>query len=247
MSMLRRVLPWVMTGVMLAILLALGTWQMQRKAWKEDLIARVEERVDRAPEPFPGPKMWGQLDPDRDDYRRVIAKGRFRHADTLYLYGFVAPDAAHPGRFSGQGWFVITPLETRKGVILVNRGFVPMDKREPASRPGSEPQDEVVVSGLLRFSEPRGAMAAQDDAAKRLYYTRDIAVFRTALGLDPARTAPVLLEADASPNAPLPQGGNTRVSFPNRHLEYALTWYGLAVALLVIFWLWRRKQASGEA
>lgn len=245
---MKRFIPSVMTGLMLAILLALGTWQMERKIWKEDLIARVEERMGQPPAPCPSPKTWSNLTPEQDEYRKVKLTGQFRHADTLYLYGFVSPETAGPGRVSGQGYFVITPMETSKGLVLVNRGFVPMDKRDPASRPGSEPDGNMTITGIMRFSEPRGAMAPADAPQKREFYTRDIALFTQTLGLDKAKTAPFLIDSDDMHLAGgLPQGGNTRVSFPNRHLEYALTWYGLAVALLVIFVIYRRREKAKAA
>jgi surfeit locus 1 family protein len=125
-------------------------------------------------------------------------------------------------------------------VVLVNRGFVPLDRADPATGREGNPEGEVEVTGLLREPEPRNAFTPADDAAKRLFFVRDPGPIAEALGVAPA--APFTIDADAGPNpGGLPQGGETRLAFPNRHLEYALTWYGLAGALLAVFmaFAWR--------
>lgn len=233
------VLPGIAALAALIVLVGLGTWQLSRLAWKNELIAQVAARSHAAPAPLPPPASWPAMTPDADEYRRVSATGRFRHDAEAYLY-FVAGDSRRPGeagRVQGQGYLVITPLVTADGqIVLVNRGFVPTDRRDPASRAAGQWPGTVTVTGLLRFAEPRGLFAAPDDAARRLFYTRDIAAMATALGLDRSLTAPFLIDADgAEVPGGLPQGGETRLVFPNRHLEYALTWYGLALTLVGVF------------
>ena len=232
-------LPGIAALLALIALVGLGTWQLSRLAWKNELIAQVAARSHAAPAPLPPPASWPAMTAESDEYRRVSATGSFRHDAEAYLY-FVAGDSRRPGeagRVQGQGYLVITPLVMADGrIVLVNRGFVPTDRRDPASRAGGQLPGIVTVTGLLRFPEARGLFAAPDDTARRLFYTRDIGAMTAALGLDGRRTAPFLIDADSAdlPGG-LPQGGETRLVFPNRHLEYALTWYGLALTLVGVF------------
>ena len=232
-------LPGLATLAALAILVGLGTWQLSRLAWKNELIAQVAARSRAAPAPLPPPASWPAMAAEQDEYRRVGVTGRFRHEAEAYLY-FLAGDSKRPGeagRAQGQGYLVITPLVMAGGeTVLVNRGFVPTDRRDPASRAAGQVTGAVTVTGLIRFPEARGWFAAPDDTARRLFYTRDIDAMVAALGLDSSRTAPFLIDADAGETpGGLPQGGETRLVFPNRHLEYALTWYGLALTLVGVF------------
>ncbi|CEJ15470.1 SURF1 family protein [bacterium YEK0313] len=232
-------LPGITALVALAVLVGLGTWQLSRLAWKNELIAQVAARSHAAPAPLPPPASWPAMTAESDEYRRVSATGTFRHDAEAYLY-FVAGDSRRPGeagRVQGQGYLVITPLVMTDGrIVLVNRGFVPTDRRDPASRAQGQVPGVVTVTGLLRYPEARGLFAAPDDATRRLFYTRDIGAMANALGLDGRQTAPFLIDADSA-DVPggLPQGGETRLVFPNRHLEYALTWYGLALTLVGVF------------
>ncbi|MCZ0737821.1 SURF1 family protein [Phreatobacter sp. AB_2022a] len=232
-------LPGIAALVALTVLVGLGTWQLSRLAWKNELIAQVAARSHAAPAPLPPPASWPAMTAESDEYRRVSATGSFRHDAEAYLY-FVAGDsrrAGEAGHAQGQGYLVITPLVMADGrIVLVNRGFVPTDRRDPASRTQGQLPGVVTVTGLLRYPEARGLFAAPDDAARRLFYTRDIGAMAAALGLDRRQTAPFLIDADSA-DVPggLPQGGQTRLVFPNRHLEYALTWYGLALTLVGVF------------
>lgn len=222
----------------LAILVSLGAWQLSRLAWKEELIAQAEQRSTAQPVPLPSREAWGAMSAARDEYRRVSATGRFRHEREAFLY-HVAGDSrqAARGRPQGQGYFVMTPLDLADGgTVIVNRGFVPTGRRDPATRAEGQVAGETTVVGLVRFPEERGIFAAADDEARRIFYTRDIAAMARASGLDAGSLAPFSVDADATPvPGGLPQGGETRLSFPNRHLEYALTWFGLALTLAGVF------------
>lgn len=215
-----------------AILIALGVWQLQRLAWKEALVAKIEARMDAPPVEAPAEADWPTLDLASWEYRRVRATGIFDHAHEARVYVALS-DAKGPLR--GPGYFILTPLLRAGGdVIIVNRGFVPEAKADPAARPGSQPDGEVAVTGLLRAPEDRNAFTPADDPAKKLFFARDPGAIAKGIGLP--RAAPFTIDADAasSPGG-LPQGGETRVAFPNRHLEYALTWFGLAAALAGVF------------
>lgn len=226
--------PW---GAILAVLAAflllvgLGTWQLQRLAWKEALLAQVAARAHGPAEAVPPPSAWPRLDRAADEYRHVAARGVFDHGRETLVYTVRGADAPEP---RGPGFFVITPLLRTDGPpLLVNRGFVPEARRDPASRAAGQTEGVVEVHGLLRLPEEASWFVPANDAAHNAFYRRDPASIAAARGLPGA--APFIIDADAEavPGG-LPQGGATRLTFPNRHLEYALTWYGLAATLVAV-------------
>jgi surfeit locus 1 family protein len=226
------VAPGLATLVALGILIALGTWQLQRKAWKEDLIQQVESRSHGEPGAILPEASWGDWQASRDEFRRVRVTGRFQHADETPVYG-LAPTEMRGAPV--QGYFVMTPLRLADGaLVFVNRGFVPTGLRDPAARPGSQPDGEVTVTGLVRAPEARNAFTPADDPGKNTWFSRDPPAIARARGL--ARAAPFYVEADATPNpGNWPKGGQSRLNLPNDHLQYALTWFGLALTLVGVF------------
>ena len=204
-------------------LLSLGVWQIERRAWKLDLIQRIDHRVHAAPERAPGPSAWPSINAKADEYRRVTATGNFRH-DRETLVTAVTKD--------GGGYWVLTPLETNDGfTVLVNRGFVPPDKRDPASRAAGQVDGDATVTGLLRLTEPKGAFLRTNDPAAGRWFSRDVHAIADARGI--SNVAPYFIDADATPNTGgLPIGGLTVVAFQNNHLVYALTWFTLALMLI---------------
>ncbi|SFI95348.1 SURF1 family protein [Methylobacterium brachiatum] len=220
-SLLRRVVFGVAVGVVFVVLLGLGTWQVQRRAWKLDLIARVDARVHAPAVPAPGPAEWPRIGPD-DAYRHVWLSGTFLH-DRETLVQAVTE--------RGGGFWVLTPLRRPDGtIVLVNRGFVPGANRDPATRQAGQVAGEARVTGLLRLTEPGGAFLRANDPGDGRWYSRDVAAIAAARGL--TDVAPYFVDADATPNpGGLPVGGLTVIAFPNSHLVYALTWYGMALML----------------
>ena len=221
---------------MAACLAALGIWQVERRAWKHDLIAAVDARIHAPPVAAPGPAGWPAIDAKDDAYRRISATGRFRH-DRETLVQAVTE--------RGAGYWVLTPLETPGFTLLVNRGFVPPEQRGAAA---SAPSGEVTVTGLLRISEPRGGFLRSNDPKADRWYSRDVAAIAAARAIDPV--APYFIDADATPNrGGYPVGGLTVVSFPDNHMSYALTWFGMAA--LSLWWAWwllrERRQEDGTA
>jgi surfeit locus 1 family protein len=209
------------------ILVSLGVWQLKRLAWKEGLIAAVETRAHAAPEAPPPPSQWDELKPADYEYRRVKAHGVYDYRHQELVFG--ALDTPR-GRYGGVGYFVMTPLRLAGGdAIIVNRGFVP-DTQKSAAEIG--PAGEVDVVGLMRASQPRNLFTPADDPQHGVFYTRDVEPLARAMGL--GAHAPFLIDAEAGAD-PLPQGGETRLSFPNDHLSYAFTWFGLAAALAGVF------------
>jgi len=198
-------------------LLALGVWQVERRAWKLDLIARVDQRVAAAPVAPPS-----DVDADRDEYRHVRISGRF-------LNDREAQVAA--STVKGAGYWVMTPLQADDGtVVLVNRGFVPTENRDPATRAAGQIEGPVTITGLLRITEPKGGFLRSNEPAAERWYSRDVAAIAAARRL--TNVAPYFIDADATPNpGGLPIGGLTVIAFPNSHLIYAITWFGLAALL----------------
>ena len=224
----------------LALLLGLGTWQMQRKEWKEDLIAQITARVHQPPIPFADLE---KRPAGGREYARARVRGTFRHEGEQYLW--------EPDPRQGPGYHVYTPLRLDDGrFILVNRGYVTEGKKAPSSRPEGQLNGEVEVVGLLREPVARAMFSPDHDVRTGVWYWRDVdGMVKAALGRDAQRAVDVVLDAEATPENPggWPQGGVTRLTLPNRHLEYALTWYGIALTLvgvLAAFIIARWRAAS---
>ncbi|WP_375410390.1 SURF1 family protein [uncultured Methylobacterium sp.] len=230
-SPLRLSLLGLAAILVFATLVGLGTWQVQRRAWKLDLVARVEARIHAAPVAAPARPQWPGLSAASDEYRRIRAEGRFLH-DRETLVQAVTD--------RGGGYWVMTPLVQTDGTtILVNRGFAPSEWRDLVNRTPGPAAASVV--GLLRLAEPGGAFLRRNDPAAGRWYSRDVAAIAAARGL--ADTAPYFIDADATPNAGgLPVGGLTVVAFQNNHLVYAATWYALALMVLAAAWLFVREE-----
>ena len=201
---------------------ALGTWQVHRLAWKTALIARTDERVHAAPVPAPRPADWASITAANAEYLRVRLHGRWMPGRQVRVW--TATEA-------GSGYWILTPLRRDDGsVVLVNRGFAPDGWCDFKGHCPPPPQGEVVVTGLLRISEP-SALFRHNDPATDTWYTRDVAAIAKARGL--ADVAPYFVDADAGADAAAwPRGGMTVIHFPNHHLNYLITWYVLALMVL---------------
>ncbi|WEK46430.1 MAG: SURF1 family protein [Candidatus Andeanibacterium colombiense] len=210
-------------AVLAAAFLALGVWQVERRTEKLALIAAVDRRIDAAPGPAPGPALWPRIDREHDLYRRVTVRGVFEHQNETPVQAVTD---------LGAGYWIVTPLRTDAGWrVLINRGFVPQALRERATRRQGESQNAVTVNGLLRITEPGGAFLRRNNPARGRWYSRDVAAIGNAKHLPDL--APYFIDAAAAPAAPgQPIGGLTVVSFYNHHLEYALTWFALALMAL---------------
>jgi surfeit locus 1 family protein len=207
-----------------ALLVALGTWQVQRLHWKEGLIAERQAGLAIAPAPLPAQaEDWRAF-----DFRRVGVAGRFRH-DKEQLFGF----SAHQGE---PGHHLLTPLVRSDGAaVLVDRGWIPADKAHPASRRRGQIEGQVEISGIARFrgDGEESWFRPENRPDEGLWYWYDLPALERALGLP---LLPVVVEADATPNpGGLPIGGQTRLDIPNDHLQYAITWFLLALALAGVY------------
>lgn len=236
--------PGIATLVALAILVGLGVWQLQRKAWKEDLIGQIEARAYGEPGEILPENAWATWHADQDEFRKVRIQGTFLYQYETPVYGLAPAMRGAPA----QGFYLMTPLRLSNGaIVMVNRGFVPTELRDPAARPQSQPAGEAIVVGLVRAPEARNAFTPADDPARKSWFTRDPEAIAKAYNLE--RAAPFYVEADATPNpGGWPRGGQTRLNLPNDHLQYALTWFGIALTLIGVFsaFAWRRLKAQSQ-
>ena len=227
----RRKLP-VFTGIAvliaLAILISLGTWQVERLYWKEGLLADIAARRNAAPVQLADIEQMLSSGTDIE-YRPVTVTGRYVNNKERH---FLAT-------WRGQaGFYVYTPLALADGrTLFVNRGFVPYDNKEPEMRMQGQLTDQQTVTGLARAKLPGKPswVVPDNDVAKNIFYWKDLDVMASSVGLDKAEVVPFFVDADDTPNPKgLPIGGVTDVDLPNNHLQYAFTWFGLAATLVII-------------
>ena len=222
---------FLLAGIALLLgFLALGTWQVERRAWKLALIERVDRRVRAAPVAPPPASQWPVVNAAEHEYLPVALAGRWLPGKTVLTQAVTE---------LGAGFWVITALQQADGTqVLVNRGFVPQEQRAQwlAATP---PDGPAAVRGLLRLSEPGGGFLRTNDPGQQRWYSRDVAAISASLQLP--RAAPFFVDAglpdgtDAT-DAAWPRAGLTVVRFHNSHLVYALTWYGLALMVAGALW-----------
>ncbi len=242
--------PAIFTLLGIVVLCGLGVWQIERKAWKEGLIAAIAQRVNAAPSDFPSSVAWPALTPGEDEYRHVRLKGRFRNDKEAHLQANLVSRGPDDGAL---GYDILTPLEIADGsLVIVNRGFVPLDRKDAATRPQGQIDGETQVTGLIRFPQPHGWFIPADDPQRNVWFSRDPAPIAKAYGLQ--RLAPVIVDADTvegdsggSANGAAPRGGQTRIALANDHLQYALTWFGLAIVLAGVFAAYAASAARRKA
>ncbi|MCY0094171.1 SURF1 family protein [Hoeflea sp. J2-29] len=228
----------VLLPIALAVLVSLGTWQVKRLYWKEQLIASIEQRSHAEPlDPAGIEAAMAAGEPI--DYRTARASGRFLHDRERHFF------ATFKGR---SGFYLYTPLELDDGrYLFVNRGFVPYDQKEPASRPQSLVTGNQQVTGLARerLSERPSSIVPDNNEADNVFYWKDLDRMAASVGLPAGQVLPFFLDADATPvPGGLPMGGVTVIDLPNSHLQYAVTWYGLALALLAVsIFAWIRRKS----
>lgn len=200
----------------------LGVWQVQRRVWKLDLIERVEQRVRATPTDAPGPESWPNINASDYAYRHVSVRGQFVKGRSTLVHAVTE---------RGRGYWLVEPFQAAEGfTVIINRGFMPAD-RITRGPPGREQLDAVTtITGLLRMTEPGGGFLHQNDPTSGRWYSRDVVAIANAQGIE--GVAPYFIDADASVTpSDLAIGGLTVISFPNNHLIYALTWFGLAAML----------------
>jgi surfeit locus 1 family protein len=230
-----RLAPTLSTIPVVLICVALGLWQLERLQWKRGLIAQRETAVAAAPVSSPQTIAEARA----LEFHSVTVDGVFLNDKELYLNA--------TGPRGGAGFHVLTPLREETGrTVLVNRGFVPSERRGPATRPQGQPAGTLHIRGLLRLApEQKPSWFIPDNRPDIDYwFWIDLPAMAAANHLDPTNVAPFYIDADATPNpGGWPQGGTTPLALPNNHLQYAITWFSLAAAALVIYvvYHWRAR------
>jgi cytochrome oxidase assembly protein ShyY1 len=223
------VVPSLATACALALLLGLGFWQLERKAWKEGLIAAMDARLAAAPAELPPPEQWGTLTPDNAEFRRVRFRGEFLPVKDTYA--FVAGSALR-NDIREPGYFVFRPARLANGrVVVVNRGYVPLEHT------AQSPAEAQEITGYIRFPEKSSPFTSDSDAAGDVWFVRDQRAMAAKRGW--GEVAPFYVDQETpAPAGGLPRPSALTVNLRNDHLGYALTWFGLAATLAGVFAAW---------
>lgn len=234
--------PLIATAIVFAILVSLGVWQLQRKAWKEGLIATLDARLAAEPIELPPPATWAMLGQSADEFRRVRAQVEFIDGRDVYVY---AAGSALRSDIKGQGYFVFAPAKTATGeTIVINRGFVAMEAPDaPVARLNVPEGGAARIVGYLRWPEASSWFIADRSRSAPVWFVRD----HRGMARDHewGEVAPFYIDLeDRSPPASVPKAGPLAPKLRNDHLGYAVTWLGLAVAILVVFAFYARKSRS---
>jgi surfeit locus 1 family protein len=221
--------------VCLAILIGLGVWQLERKVWKENLIAAMTQRLDATPRPLPPPEQWQAMRQDTDEFRRVAFSAAFNPAQEALVF---TPGAALRSDVHGPGYFIFAPARLTDGsVVVVNRGFIPQDRKDVAARAAGVPNGAVDIVGVLRWPEQPNMFTPHADEKGNVWFARDTAAMSEQGHW--GRTAPFYVEQESPvPPGGWPKPGKLVVRLPDNHLQYALTWFGIAAALLGVYGWW---------
>jgi surfeit locus 1 family protein len=229
------VLPALFALVAIALFIGLGTWQVQRKACKEALIENLEQRLSAPPVDLPPPQDWAKLDPAKDEFRRVKFSAAFAPGAEALVY---TSGSALRSDVFGTGYWVFAPAQLAGGgLVVVNRGFVPEGRQDPATLEAGVSPNRVELVGVMRWPETRGVFSPNDDPGRNLWFVRDPSAIATAKGW--GEVAPFYVELE-SPQPPggLPRPGSLKPNLRNDHLQYAITWYGLALVVVGMFGFW---------
>jgi surfeit locus 1 family protein len=231
--------PTVLAVIGVCVLIALGVWQLERKTWKEDLIAAIKARVTQAPQDLPPHIDWPRLRPAADEYRRVTFEANFLKGQA-FVYS--AGSALRPD-VKGTGYWVFAPARIVGGdVVVVNRGFVPLDRREAGN---SVPQGAVDIVGIMRWPERSGTFTPAADLKEKVWYLRDPQAMAQAEGWGPV--APFYVDQESPvPAGGLPLPGKVVVNLPDNHLQYAITWFALALGMSGVYGVWITGRLRGR-
>lgn len=234
------VVPTALTLAGLILLVGLGVWQLERRAWKHALIQRLAERLAAPPRALPPPADWPSLTPAADEFRRVTLRAEFRPGEEAHVYtsgSGLRPDV------SGAGYWVLAPARLAGGgTVMINRGFVAEARRDPTTRREAEPRGVIEITGVLRWREERGAFTPSDQPEKNLWFTREPQAIAAAKGW--GAVAPFYIEQETPNPGGWPKAARVEPRLTDNHLQYAITWFALAAALLGVFVLWLTRRVA---
>ena len=239
----------VFTLLMLALFIGLGIWQLQRRVEKHALIAALTERLAAPPQSLPPPSQWRALTPAGDEFRRVRFVATYQRLPDAMVY---SSGSAVRADISGPGTWTFLPARLPSGeTVVVNAGFI------PSTMPDRARQDRAVaplltdapltVTGYIRFPEAAGILTPQQNPSQRLWFTRDHLAMAAALGWGGgAQVAPFYIDLETPvPANGIPKPGPLEVHLRDDHMQYAITWFTLASAVLIAFGAWLRAQRRG--
>lgn len=235
------VVPAIATAFAFAALVGLGLWQVERKAWKEGLIDQIAVRAyGPAGEPVPE-RDWSVWRADADEFRRVRVAGTFLPDALVSLHGIAEE---RPGQ-ALLGYYLFEPLRLSGGaVVVVNRGFVPAELRDPVVTGLKAGPQATALTGLVRAPESPGLFLPANDPKRGEWFVRSLDDMASSSGL--SRVAPFYIDADLTPGGdPWPRAGQTPLTLRNPHLQYAVTWFGLACTLIGVFGVFALRRLRG--
>jgi cytochrome oxidase assembly protein ShyY1 len=242
----RRLGFGLFTLAMVALLLGLGFWQLQRRVAKHELIAALNERLAASPVALPGSSEWSVLTPAKDEFRRVTFTATYAAEPDAMAYG---AGSAVREDVTGSGTWAFLPARLADGaVVVVNAGFVQNTMQDRAQQDRAAKRlvtgEPVKLTGYLRFPERVGVLTPREDAAKRLWFVRDHLAMAAALGW--GAVAPFYIDLETPvPDSGVPKPGPLHVHLKDDHLQYAITWFTLAGAVVIAFGIWLRTQRRG--
>ena len=237
----------IFTLILVAAFIGLGIWQLQRRLEKHALIAALDERLAAAPEALPAPSQWNTLTPARDEFRRVNFTATYAKFPDAMVY---SSGSAVREDISGPGTWAFLPARLASGeTVVINAGFVQntMQDRGYEDRAVSRliSGEPAKLTGYLRFPETAGALTPAENVAKRLWFTRDHLAMARALHWSEGTTpiAPFYIDLETPvPENGIPKPGPLQVHLKDDHMQYAITWFTLAGALVIAFAVWWRAQ-----
>jgi cytochrome oxidase assembly protein ShyY1 len=232
----------IFTLLTLALLTGLGVWQLQRRVEKHALIAQLTERLAAPPSALPAPSQWSALNPAGDEFRRVRFTATYADKQDVMVY---SSGSVLRSDVSGPGTWAFLPARLASGdTIVVNAGFVPNTMQDRAQQDRAVKPlitgAAVVMTGYLRFPETSSSLTPRPNMAKWLWFARDTRHMNLTWG----DVAPFYIDLETPvPESGIPKPGPLEVHLKDDHLQYAITWFGLAGAVLIAFGVWVRGQA----
>jgi len=235
------VVPVLFALAAVATFLALGTWQVERKAWKEALISTIDARLAAQPMPLPRRELWSKLNPADDEFRRAAFSAVFVPGTDALVYTAGSPS---PGEMLGPGYWLFALARLGAGDLLaINRGFLPESRKNSESL--ADPDGDIAMIGVMRWPEIRGYFAPRDDPIHNLWFIRDHLAISAAKDWQAqgGQLAPFFIDLERpTPASGLPRPAKLAVNLRNAHLQYAIIWYGLAAVVVIMFVLWLRTR-----
>ena len=231
--------------VLTVLWVVLGIWQLERLQWKEGLIAEVNARLTAPPYDLPPASEWATTDTSTFEYHAVRMSGRYAAAEPVLVFTSLTDPK---GKYRGAGYWIMTPFNPDGGgTVFINRGFVPQDSARAYLDDNTVLKGHMSLTGTMLPAEVAGPFTPAPDRPKHVDWIANAKRLAAFDGLS-GPIFPLTMDLPAGPAGALPQGGETTVDFPNNHLGYAFTWFGLAILTpaLLGYWIWRQLRPNAR-